>query len=62
MGFEPVNESDLPRFQGKGDRQRPTDKTEFDQNYDRIFGSLYRICEVCGARINTNKFTTCPFH
>ena len=23
---------------GKGDKQRPTDKQKFDENYDRIFG------------------------
>jgi len=23
---------------GKGSAQRPTDKTKFDENYDRIFG------------------------
>ena len=23
---------------GKGDKQRPTDKQKYDENYDRIFG------------------------
>ena len=23
---------------GKGDKQRPTDKQKFDENYDKIFG------------------------
>ena len=23
---------------GKGDKQRPTDKKKFDENFDRIFG------------------------
>ena len=27
---------------GKGSKQRPTDKAKFDENYDRIFGNAFK--------------------
>ena len=30
---------------GKGDDPRPTDKTKFDSNYDRLFGSPEDVAE-----------------
>ena len=62
MTFKPVKESDLPRFShGKGDRDRTTDKQEYDENYTRIFGEIFVMCKNCKARVNTNKFTECPW-
>ena len=34
-----LTENSMNPTNGKGSRQRPTDKAKFDSNYDRIFGS-----------------------
>ncbi len=36
---------------GKGDKLRPMDKPQFDENYDRIFGK----CEACKGRCDIGK-------
>jgi len=33
---------------GKGDKQRPTDKKKFDENFDRIFGKKEKTEDVDG--------------
>jgi len=32
----------MVEINGKGDKQRPTDKEEFDKNYNRIFKRIKR--------------------
>jgi len=36
---------------GKGDKLRPMDKPQFDENYDRIFGK----CKACGSQCSIGK-------
>lgn len=33
---------------GKGSKQRPTNKTSFDENFDRIFGGKNRVQSTAG--------------
>ena len=40
---------------GKGSRQRPTDKVSFDENFDRIFGQVSKECQQCGKLFSTNE-------
>lgn len=39
---------------GKGDRQRPMDKSKFDENFDRIFNKR-KGERKHGDKTNTNK-------
>lgn len=38
---------------GKGSKQRPTNKVNFDSNYDTIFGRKYitKVCEFCKKEV-----------
>lgn len=41
---------------GKGSKQRPTDKQQFDEAFDRIFRPL---CTDCGKRQAPGQIHTC---
>lgn len=44
---------------GKGSKQRPTNKTAFDENYDRIFNRtqmpVEKECKTCGKLFAKNE-------
>jgi len=46
----------MVEINGKGDKQRPTDKEEFDKNYNRIFKNLSRFDDWYCRPIKDSSF------